>query len=146
MIKAIRHFGIVVKDLDESLQFYQVILGLKKVIEADEDNDFIKKILGIDNAGLKTVKLTAPDGCIVELLKFSNYSDEYETKINNYGPTHLAFSVEDIDSSWRNLKESGITFVSSPQLSPNGYAKVAFCQAPEGTYIELVEVIDDKRK
>lgn len=34
-----------------------------------------------------------------------------------------------------------IEFISPPQVSPDSYAKVAFCQAPEGTYIELVELL-----
>ena len=37
--------------------------------------------------------------------------------------------------------DNKIQFNSSPQISPDGYAKVVFCRAPEGTMIELVEVL-----
>ncbi|HJO63248.1 MAG TPA: VOC family protein, partial [Desulfobacterales bacterium] len=55
------------------------------------------------------------------------------------GITHIAFTVEDIEQVYKRLVQSGITFLSTPQSSPDGYAKVAFCRAPEGTFIELVE-------
>ena len=37
--------------------------------------------------------------------------------------------------------DDGIEFISNPKISPDGYAKVAFCKAPEGTFIELVELL-----
>ena len=32
-----------------------------------------------------------------------------------------------------------IEFISSPIITDNKFAKVAFCKAPEGTFVELVE-------
>ena len=40
------------------------------------------------------------------------------------------------------IKQSGIKFNAPPQLSPDGYAKVTFCFDPDGTPVELVQVLD----
>jgi hypothetical protein len=46
-----------------------------------------------------------------------------------------------LNAEYNRLKDEGVSFNSPPQLSPDGYAKVTFCRAPEGTFIELVEVL-----
>ncbi|MBI3088771.1 MAG: VOC family protein, partial [Candidatus Colwellbacteria bacterium] len=58
------------------------------------------------------------------------------------GCTHVAFTVANLDKEYKRLTEAGIVFNSPPQLPPDGYAKVAFCKDPDGTLIELVEVLE----
>jgi len=55
--------------------------------------------------------------------------------------SHIALAVKDIDGEYERLRKEAVVFMSNPVLSPDGYAKVAFCRAPEGTFVELVEVI-----
>ena len=141
MIKSFRHFGIVVEDFDKSLFFYRDLLGFEPVVTANEDSDFIDKILGLDSSELKTCKLRGRDGNMVELLDFGKDRLIQKNCINSTGPTHLAFTVDNVEKTYQNLQAKGVSFISPPQFSPDGYAKVAFCQAPEGTYIELVEVL-----
>ena len=66
-----------------------------------------------------------------------------DRKIIDTGPTHMAFTVDDLDEIYKSFSENGIEFISAPKISPNGFAKVAFCSAPEGTYIELVELLTE---
>ena len=40
------------------------------------------------------------------------------------------------------MSNKGVDFISPPIQSPDGLVKVAFCQAPEGTYVELVEQLN----
>ena len=141
MITGVRHFGIVVEDFDKSLNFYRDILGFELVVIADEDTNFIDEILGLNSSELKTCKLGCPDGNIIELLDFGKHKILQKKYINSTGPTHLALTVDDAVETFCNMKAKNIQFISEPQLSPDGYAKVAFCRAPEGTYIEIVEVL-----
>ena len=67
---------------------------------------------------------------------------DHDNKINNVGPTHFAVQVENLDSVHADMTARGVTFLSSPKESPDKFAKVAFCRAPEGTFIELVELLD----
>ena len=145
LIRNIRHTGIVVDDLIKSLDFYTKKLGFEVSNRMVESGPFINKILGFKDIRVTTVKMILKDGQMVELLDFTSHKKENLKKyINNIGPTHLAFTVYDLDAIYLDFKNDGIKFISSPEISPDGYAKVAFCQAPEGTYIELVQLLKEK--
>lgn len=142
MVKNIRHTGIVVDNLAKSLAFYRDLLGFKVEKQMEEKGSYIDKVLALEAVCLTTVKMKSPDGAMIELLEYHSHSQEAEVdQINDIGIRHLAFSVDNLDSEYQRLKAAGIFFNSQPQVSPDGYAKVAFCRAPEGTFIELVEVL-----
>ena len=142
MIKGIRHTGIVVVDLEASLHFYRDLLGFQIAKQMEESGDYIDKILSLRNVKVTTVKMVAPDGHMIELLKFHTHPRELRSReICDIGITHIAFTVEGLNSDCDRLKVEDVPFIAPPQLSPDGYAKVTFCRAPEGTLIELVEVL-----
>ncbi len=141
MITGIRHFGIVVENFEKSLKFYKDILGFEPVNTVNENSAFIDEILALKLSRLKTCKLKSPDGNIIELLDFRGHTIPRKNFISSTGPTHFAVTVADAQEAFDKLKAKGIQFISEPQLSPDGFAKVAFCKAPEGTYIEIVEVL-----
>jgi catechol 2,3-dioxygenase-like lactoylglutathione lyase family enzyme len=140
MIKDIRHTGIVVEDLAESLHFYQDVLGFKIFKQMDEQGPFIDAILGLQNVKVTTIKMSAPDGSLLELLYYkSHHKKKQESKIHDVGISHIAFTVKDIDAVYEKLSIARINCYSEPKLSDDGKAKVFFCRAPEGTFIELVQ-------
>jgi len=142
MIKDIRHTGIVVDDLEVSLHFYCGLLGFQIVKQMEEAEDYIDNISSLRNVKVTTVKITSPSGQMIELLKYHSHSAEQKIReIYEIGISHIAFTVDDLDMEYKRLKDKEIQFNSPPQLSPDGYAKVTFCRAPEGTLIELVEVL-----
>ena len=142
MIKSIRHTGIVVVDLDASLHFYRDLLGFEITKKMEESGGFIDTILSLSNVALTTVKMAAPDGSLIELLKYHSHPRKMNVReICDIGITHMALEVKDLDKVYKRLKGEGIVFTADPQVSPDGYAKVTFCSAPEGTSIELVEVL-----
>ncbi|MCK4308080.1 VOC family protein [candidate division WOR-3 bacterium] len=142
-MKAIRHTGIVVSNMEWSLEFYRDLLGLKVVKDFKEEGEYIDKISGLSGVKLWMIKLVADDGTMVELLKYMSHPQEapYNAQICNIGCSHVAFTVEDVDKEYTRLSEKGIRFNSPPVVSPDGYAKVAFCRDPDGVFIELVEVL-----
>ena len=144
MVRNLRHFGIVVKDVERSLRFYRDLLGLKIVKVANESGPYIDNMLALDHVSVKTVKMSAGEGgTFLELLQFVSHPRHFDParEICSLGPSHLAFTVENLDSLYERLLLSGVSFNAPPQLSPDGYAKVAFCEDPDGSSIELVEVI-----
>jgi len=148
MVKAIRHFGIVVSDMERSLQFYRDLLGLKVEKTAEESGEYIDNMLSLPNVRVTTVKLSAESGStLVELLNFKSYSQKRPGKRQVYslGPSHIAFTVDDLDALYRRLSQAGIYFNAPPQLSPDDYAKVTFCHDPDGNLVELVEVLEAGR-
>lgn len=141
-MKSIRHFGIVVEDLEKSLHFYQDLLGLKTKRDMQEEGIFIDAILGLKKVKVHTVKIASDEGdTLVELLEYASHKgkprDRYE--IFDLGASHIAFTVEEIDDEYQRLKERGISFISEPQVSADGKAKVVFCYDPDGVPVELVQ-------
>ena len=101
-------------------------------------------MLGFENVKVKTIKMSAPNGpTLIELLEFDvPKGRDLSNQINDLGASHVAFTVSNIDEMYKKLKQSGIKFNAPPQLTPDGYAKVTFCFDPDGTPVELVQVID----
>jgi len=141
-MKAIRHFGIVVSDLDRALHFYRDLLGLRVTKSMEESGEYLSNITGLAGARATTIKLAADDGKLVELLYFHSHPSRPAGSkgISEIGPSHVAFTVENVDEEYDRLSKEGIEFNSAPQLSPDGYAKVAFCRDYDRTLIELVEI------
>lgn len=143
MIVGTRHIGIVVTDIDNALGFYRDLLGLNIIKDSIEASDHIDRITGLSGVRLRIVKLSAEDGSIVELLQFLSHSrkDIRTPQIFDIGCSHVAFTVNNIDMEYTRLFENGVKFNCPPCISPDGYAKYAYCHDPDGIIIELVEVL-----
>jgi len=139
----VRHMGIVVTNIENSLKFYRDLLGLKIERSMDESGSYIDNMLGFKNVKVKTVKMSASNGnTLVELLEFNSpVGNDTIRNIHDIGASHVAFTVLDIDETYSKLKQSGVEFNAPPQLSPDGYAKVTFCFDPDKTPIEIVQVL-----
>ena len=143
MIKNIRHTGIVVEDLDASMHFYCDMLGFKIQKKMDEHGDYIDNMSSLNNVKVTTVKLKFGNNQMIELLRYHSHPrSKALDEICRVGISHVAFSVDNLDDVYIKLSSKGIVFNSPPQYSPDGFAKVTFCRAPEGTFIELVEEIN----
>lgn len=145
-MKSVRHFGIVVNDIEKSLHFYRDLLGLQIQRDMIEEGEFIDTILGLQNVKVRTVKMGGENGnTLVELLQYESHAgkkrENYE--IFDLGVSHIAFTVEDVNEEYKRLKERGIAFTYEPQISPDNKAKVTFCFDPDGVPIELVEELNN---
>ena len=140
-MKALRHAGIVVKDLAKALYFYRDLLGLKIVKQADETGEFIDKISGLQNVKVTTVKMATDNGNLLELLYYHTHPRKSMGKqdICELGVSHVAFTVEDIEGLYGKLLNERIEFNTRPQVSADGGAKVTFCRDYENNLVELVE-------
>jgi catechol 2,3-dioxygenase-like lactoylglutathione lyase family enzyme len=141
----IRHAGIVVTDLERALYFYCDLLGLKILKSMEEKGAYLDNMLGCEDVLVTTVKLASGKGnAVLELLHFKSppTPGAQTPGLFDLGPTHVAFTVEDLDVTFKRLARAGVPFNAPPQLSPDGLAKVTFCQDPDGTFIELVEILE----
>ena len=90
MIKAVRHTGVVVRDLEKSTEFY-CALGFVEDNQAIEEGDFIDTVVGLQNVKLEWVKLKAPDGYLLELLQYHSHPEQKEIakqRSNQLGCSH----------------------------------------------------------
>ena len=139
----IRHIGLVVNDLDLSIDFWCNIMNFKIKKRLNEFGDHLDKFIGLKNINVETVKLFDNSGNILELLKF--YSHKDTNLITKYpysiGLTHIALTVSNLDQTLKILIKSHYSFDTQPQVSPDGFVKVVYVKGPEGVIIELVEEI-----
>ena len=143
MIEDVRHIGIVVTDMEKSLQFYRDLLGLKIKSLVDEEGKFLDNILAHENVKNRVAKLYAKNGnALVELIDSKSYGNKKDRDFFTIGTSHFAFTVDNLEKTYDYLVKNGVKFTAPPQQTPDGFAKVTFCEDPDGTPIELVEVIN----
>jgi catechol 2,3-dioxygenase-like lactoylglutathione lyase family enzyme len=143
MISAIRHTGLVVADLERALHFWCDVLGFKVVKQMEESGPHIDAMMGLRDVRVTTAKLAAPDGNLIELLRFHSHPDQPRWNGAPYstGFTHIALTVDNLDELVAKLVHEGVSFPAPPQHSPDGYAKVIYAKGPEGILLELVEIL-----
>jgi catechol-2,3-dioxygenase len=137
-VRNIRHVGLVVEDVDKVLSFYRDRLGFEVYWDRVEQGAFVETILGMPSVRVRTIKMRSGSGCILELLRYEARIPS-EKRISQAGYTHMALTVADLGSLYASLKEKKVEFLSAPQVSPDGKAKVVFCRDVEGNFLELVE-------
>ena len=143
MIKAVRHTGIVVRDLDKSVEFYYA-LGFVKDNQAVEEGVIIDVVVGLQNTKLEWVKLKAPDGYLLELLQYYSHPKNQaisKQESNQLGYSHIAFTVDNIDAVCEKIKKIGGSIVNSPALTNDKKVRVVYCHDNEGNLMEIVEVL-----
>ena len=141
-MKALRHTGIVVNDLARAVHFYKDILGFKVKRDMLEFGPAIDSLFGFNGVKVKTIKLSADDGNLIELLYYESHRATLAKRnIYDTGYSHIALTVDRLDEEYSKLKKMGIKFSGMPQISADGKVKIAFCHDPEGNSIELVEEI-----
>ena len=142
MIKAtIRHTGIVVNNLQKSLDFWCNDLGFQVIRKMDESGTQIDSILGLKGTKLTTAKLGDKNGNQIELLKFHSHQNDSSWKggVFTTGLTHIALNVNNLSELHVHLCNLGYKFNVEPQVSVDGLVKVTYMHGPEGLLLELVE-------
>lgn len=144
MINGVRHTGIVVNEIENAIKFWVNLLGFKVVVDQIEEGEFIDKLLGLENVLVRTVKLAAQDGSLVELLHFTSHKSLPTWDGNPYktGLTHIAFNVANISNVVSILEQNGYSEVNRYQKSMNGDVLVCYIKGFEGLLLELVEQLD----
>lgn len=142
MIRATRHVGLVVRDIEASLAFYRDMLGLQVYRRETEEGPYIDQVVGISNVVLEWAKLTVADGSTLELLQYHSHPSSAPVEnaaSNRLGCSHIAFTVANLDDTYQKLTSNGFHCNSVPQVSPDGRARLVYCHDPDGIIMELVE-------
>jgi len=144
MINGVRHTGIVVNEIENAIKFWVNLLGFKVITDQIEEGEFIDKLLGLNNVSVRTVKLAAQDGSLVELLHFISHKSLPTWDGNPYktGLTHIAFNVTNISNVVSILEQNGYSQVNRYQKSLSGKVLVCYVKGFEGLLLELVEQLD----
>lgn len=141
MILATRHVGIVVQDLEKMVHFWRDVMGLEIVVDFWEQGEYINTLQALSGVRLHMVKLRAPDGSMIELLKDEAHPTPPPDKneLCDRGVRHVAFTVADVAASWHTLHQAGCRLLSGPITAPDGKARLFFARDPEGNLLEIVQ-------
>ena len=127
----IEHIGIAVKNLEESINFYENVLGLKcYAVEEVKDQKVKTAFLMIGPTKLELLESTDPEGPIG---KFIEKRGE--------GIHHIAYAVENLPSALKELKQKDVRLVDeNPRNGAEGF-NIAFLH-PKSTYGILTELCE----
>ena len=143
MKSGIRHVGIVVQDIQKSINFWRDHFDFSIYLDQIEEGEFIEHLLNIPNVKVRTVKMKGQDNSLIELLYFFEKQDidQWGGNLTSTGLTHLAVNINNLNEKIKKLQSHGFELINQPRKSENGSVLVAFIKGPEGILIELVESV-----
>ena len=131
MVEKIDHIGIAVKNLKETLEFYEEVLGIKSVgTEVVEEQKVRVAFLPTGDTEIELLESTEEDGPIA---KFIEKRGE--------GIQHIAYRVDNIEKSIEELKEKGLRMIDEKPRYGAGGARIAFLH-PKSTFGVLIELCE----
>ena len=132
----IEHIGIAVKNLEESIKYYEDILGLKCYsIEEVKDQKVKTAFFKIGQTKIELLESTEPDGPIG---KFIEKKGE--------GIHHLAFHVNGLQNALKEVEDKGIKLIDTqPRKGAEGL-NIGFLhpKSTNGVLTELCEDLNNK--
>jgi methylmalonyl-CoA/ethylmalonyl-CoA epimerase len=126
------HVGVAVPDLDEAIERYRRVLGLR-VVHTETNHD----------QGVREAMLAGGEGAYLQLLAPLTPDSPIGRFLDRRGPglQQVAYAVRDLDVACRRLRERGVRLVyESPKPGTSG-TRVNFIYPAEtgGVLVELVE-------
>jgi catechol 2,3-dioxygenase-like lactoylglutathione lyase family enzyme len=145
MLQRLFHVNVCVRDMERSIRFYEG-LGFKKVNDFTLDDPSVGDALGVKAKKLRGVFMRLGDDAnapVLDLVQFiepPTQGQPYPT-LNNVGICRIAFTVDDIDKTYEELKAKKIEFVAPlKKIDGPGGAKIGVVcfKDPDGTILELI--------
>ncbi|MBS4012906.1 MAG: methylmalonyl-CoA epimerase [Bacteroidetes bacterium] len=132
-LKHIEHIGIAVNNIQESIKFYEEVLGLKcYAVEEVKDQKVKTAFFMIGQTKIELLESTDPEGPIG---KFIEKKGE--------GVHHIAYAVEGIENALAIMEEKGIKLIDTkPRKGAEGL-DIAFLH-PKSTGGVLTELCEKK--
>jgi len=131
----IEHIGIAVKSLDESIPFYENILGLKcYAIEEVKDQKVKTAFFMVGQTKIELLESTDPAGPIG---KFVEKRGE--------GIHHIAFAVNEINEQLKEVEEKGVRLIDKESRKGAEGLNIGFLH-PKSTFGVLMELCEKPTK
>lgn len=131
----IEHIGIAVKNIDDSILFYENVLGLKcYAVEEVLDQKVKTAFFMVGQTKIELLQSTDPEGPIG---KFIEKKGE--------GIHHIAYAVEGVAEKLAALEQKGVQLIDkTPRKGAEGL-KIGFLH-PKSTGGVLIELCEDPNK
>jgi methylmalonyl-CoA/ethylmalonyl-CoA epimerase len=134
-ILKVDHIGIAVNNLEETLKFYEDVLGLKcEGTEVVEEQKVKVAFLPAGDTELELLESTTEDGPIAKFIAKNG---------GRGGIQHVAVRVDNIERAIEEVKAKGYKMIDETPRYGAGNARIAFCH-PKGTDGVLLELSERK--
>ncbi len=129
----VEHIGIAVNNLEESVKFYEDVLGLQCYgIEEVKDQKVRTAFFRVGQTKVELLESTDPEGPIGKFIEK-----------RGQGVHHLAFATENLESTLEDLEKKGIQLIDKePRKGAEGL-DIAFLH-PKSTGGVLIELCENK--
>jgi lactoylglutathione lyase len=121
----ILHTSITVKNLDESIKFYQDVMGLELQSRREIPENKAEIAFVGDKESNASIELT-----FWKEKKDWNEGDELD---------HIAFAVSDMDEAMKSFKKQKVDIAKEPYLLKGSTTKIAFIKDPNGIWLEIIQ-------
>ena len=154
MLNKMGYVSLTVNNLEESIIFYEDILGMKLIKQKIMECKSTEVLFGISSCNVHVAHLRTCDDCgspDIELLEFREKDTlKDDIRINRVSISGISFKVENIQITYEDLKAKGVEFISEPQYFESveeGFGKIksVYFRDPNGIILELHEIIEEGR-
>lgn len=135
--------GVVVADMERSLDFYVNGIGMIKTGSFTINEEFGKRggLTGGDATNVNILKLeNSPDASEWKLMSFGKKAAHPKQKFiqDDTGMQYITIHVKSLKPIIERLKERKVTFLGSTPTPLNKDAHFVLVQDPDGTFLELI--------
>ncbi len=137
--------GMIVSDLDKSLEFYKDVVGFIQAdrTEFDVPAEFGKKSGLTDSIGLHVEVLKLGRGEDVTELKIMTFGDKPKKQENEYlhtntGIQYLTIFVTELKPILERIKEHKVKLLGETPIPLGEKNSFVLIKDPDGTFIELI--------
>lgn len=133
-VKHIEHIGIAVKSLEESIPYYENVLGLKcYAIEEVKEQKVKTAFFMVGETKIELLESTDPEGPIGSFIEKKGE-----------GVHHIAFAVEDLQSALNEAEEKSIRLIDKQARKGAEGLNIAFLH-PKSTGGVLTEFCEKQK-
>ena len=134
-ITHIEHIGIAVRSLEESIAYYEGILGLKcYAVEEVKEQRVKTAFFRVGQTKIELLESTDPEGPVGKFLEKKGE-----------GVHHIAYATSNLEEALVQMEEKGVALIDKkPRKGAEGL-DIAFLH-PKSTHGVLTELCEDKNK
>ncbi len=135
--------GVVVSDLEKSLDFYTNVIGMVKAYNFKINAEFSKRsgLANGDSATVTVLKLeNSPDANECKLMSFGKKATHPRQNFiqDDTGVQYITINVKALKPIIDRLKQKNIPLLGSTPTRLNANSQFVLVQDPDGTFIELI--------
>ena len=131
MLEKIYHLGYAVENIEAAARFYEEHFGARVgEPEEVEEQGIVATMFEVGESMIELVQPTRPDSPVGKFLEK-----------RGEGFHHVAFQVEDLEGTLKELKENGVELIDEEPRIGVGRTRMAFVH-PKGAFGVLTELVE----